>query len=266
MTSSIIQKFRKAFWVIGQPLSKQPSCVDCVISDLFIWRKSQDCETFFELSNLPKFFGNDISKEGFATFLFFNSQGHLLGESKVAYSQSLRQIVRISDLLSDDSGKFGSFAVFHSNNSKLIQSHGSYLTERGYVSYCYRNAPLRSYVHGNFDAIALSNDSKLEFLGSAGLLPREYRLQYEFNEGSTYEIALVNPSSTKQNIRLELVSISTGYPVSCENFKLNAGATKIVLLRFSGHGRVRALIKSRLVMARPVIFNFFNQQLDVFHG
>jgi hypothetical protein len=266
MTSAIFEKLRKAVWIVGQPVSREPSSLDCPVSDLFIWRKSQEWETFFELSNLPSLFGDSIPKAGYATFHLFNAQGRQLGESKVGYDLGMRQTVRISDLLGSISAEFGTFAVFHSNTSNLIQSHGSYLTERGYVSYCYRGAPLRSYVHGNLDAIAFTPSRKFELLGSAGVLKREFRLQHEFYEGSTYEFALVNPCSSKQIILIELISIPHGDQVSCNELKLNPGESTIVPLRFSGQGRVRVVIKSRLVLARPLIFHICKQKLDVFHG
>ena len=266
MTFAIIEKLRKALWIVGQPLSRKPSSLDCPISDLFIWRNSQEWETFFELSDLPSLFGDSIPKAGYATFHFFNAHGRHLGESKVAYDLAMRQTVRISDLLGSFCEEFGTFAVFHSNTSKLIQSHNSYLTERGYVSYCYRGAPLRSYVHGNFDAIAFTPGRKFEFLGSAGVLTREFRLQHEFYEGSTYEFTIVNPCSTKQIILIELVSIPHGYKVSCNELKLRPGESTLVPLEFSGQGRVRVVIKSRIVMARPLIFHIYKQKLDVFHG
>ncbi len=61
---------------------------------------------------------------------------------------------------------YGTFSIFHSHTPKEVTELGSFLTERGYVSYCYKGAPLRSYVHGNLDAIAQYLDGKMQLLGA----------------------------------------------------------------------------------------------------
>jgi hypothetical protein len=266
MIHHYIEKLRKAAWIIGQPLSRKPSSLDCPISDLFIWRKTQEWETFFELWSLPSLFGDSDKHDGYVTFQLFNAHGRPLAESKVSCAKGRRQTVRISDLLGNNSSEFGTFAVFHSNTPELVMKNGSFLAERGYVSYRYCGSPLRSYVHGNLDAIARISSSKLELLGSAGALTREFRIQHELYEGSTYELAFVNPSLSRQSVQVELVSFPYSDYISCEEISLNSGEAKIVPLQFSGHSKVRAVIKSKLVMARPLIFHIYNNKLDVFHG
>ena len=266
MISYFIEKLRKAVWIVGQPLSRKPSSLDCPVSDLFVWRKTHEWETFFELWSLPSLFGDSAKHDDYVTFQLFNAHGRPLAESKVSCIKGRRQTVRISDLLGNNSSGFGTFAVFHSNTPELVMTNGSFLAERGYVSYRYCGSSLRSYVHGNLDAIARHPSSKLELLGSAGALTREFRIQHEFYEGSTYELALVNSSPSRQSVQIELVSYPFSNYISCEEISLNSGEAKIVPLQFLRHSKVRAVIKSKLVMARPLIFHIYNQKLDVFHG
>jgi len=266
MIHHYIEKLRKAAWIIGQPLSRKPSSLDCPISDLFIWRKTQEWETFFELWSLPSLFGDSDKHDGYVTFQLFNNHGRPLAESKVSYVKGRRQTVRISDLIDNDNSEFGTFAVFHSNTPEVVMTNGSFLAERGYVSYRYCGSPIRSFVHGNLDAIARTPASKLELLGSTGVLMREFRIQHEFYEGSTYELALVNPSPNRQIIQVELVTYPLSDYISCKEILLKSGEAKFVLLEFSGHSQVRVIIKSKLVMARPLIFHIYNKKLDVFHG
>ncbi len=266
MIFSYIEKLRKAVWIIGQPLSRKPSSLDCPVSDLFIWRKTQEWETFFELLNLPSLFGDGFKNDSYATFQLFNAKGDHFAESRVFCDPGRRHTVRISDLLGKNSSEFGTFAVFHSNTPELVKTNRAYLAERGYVSYRYRGSPLRSYVHGNLDAIAYTPDKKFELLGTTGALKREFIIQHEFYEDSTYEIALVNPSSSGQSVVVKLLSFPDGNQVSCEELSFKPGEAKFIPLRFTGQSQVRAIIKSRLVMARPLIFHICNQKLDVFHG
>ena len=52
MISAFLKKARKAFWVMGQPLTKKPANPKSVVSDLFVWRCGQDWNTYFELLDL----------------------------------------------------------------------------------------------------------------------------------------------------------------------------------------------------------------------
>jgi len=268
MMKRAIEKVAKAFWVIGQPLSRVPSSLGCPVSDLFIWRKSEEWQTFFELTNLPSLLEDqDDSEKGYADLFFFDSKGGRLGQLRIECDPVRRQTLAISDLLPDGGAHtFGTFAVFHSRTPKQVQAGGSFLAERGYVSYRYRGAPVRNYVHGNLDAIALASEGELEFLGTTGWLNREFRLQYEFSGEAAYELALVNPSARREQTSITLLSIPHGSSTYNISQTLSPGEITLVPIKISEAGRFRVVIRSRLVMARPVVFHFFNQKLDVFHG
>mgnify|MGYP006181930213 CR=1 FL=1 len=102
-------------------------------------------------------------------------------------------ISKIIDQVGDTS-KIGTFAVFHSKVPNNIIQSDSWITERGYVGYRYKNAPLSSYVHGNYDAIAKTINA-FELLGGESFLNRVYQLQFLFLPKNIYEIILVNTCS-----------------------------------------------------------------------
>ena len=87
---------------------------------------------------------------------------------------------------------------------------GSFITERGYVSYRHTGSPLRSYVHGNFDAISLWPDKRMKMLGVKSFLPREFRLQHELLGRGLYEIGVVNSSSKVQHLSRQILSSQSG--------------------------------------------------------
>jgi hypothetical protein len=145
-----------------------------------------------------------------------------------------------------------------------VQQLGCHLAERGYVSYRYRGAPLRAYVHGNLDAVALE-EQQIALLAGSGLLMREYRLQHEMLPGSRYEIAVVNPSPSSQKVIFEVLDAVRGNKLSVQSTTLTPGACHLFELAPEQVSQ-RIVIRSRLVMARPLIFRIENQRMDVLHG
>ena len=103
----------------------------------------------------------------------------------------------LSELPSD----YGTFCVFHTKVPNSVLELQSFIAERGYVSYQYKNARLRSYVHGNLDAI----DDSLVPVGGSSFLNRQYNLQYLLDIKKTYEIALINASSKNKKIKFKIV-------------------------------------------------------------
>jgi hypothetical protein len=143
---------------------------------------------------------------------------------------------------------------------------GSFLAERGYVSYRYRDAPLRAYVHGNLDAITQGPDGELQLLGCRGFLSREYSLQHELQPGVVYELGMVNPTSSSQRCICKLVSVHSGKIMGVQPVNLAPGGIQLVPVRADKSEPVRLVIQSHLVMARPLVFRIQNLKLDVFHG
>lgn len=265
MISQKIQRFRRAIWTWKQPLMRLPPQVGAPISDLFVWRSSGEWQTLFELIDIASLFENAEGPQD-VTLIAFDERGHRVLDKKVILQVNCRQTLDISLMIGRAYGEKGTFAVFHSRTPSSITKMGSFLVERGYVSYRYRGAPLRAYVHGNFDAISLGADGELKFLGGSSLIRREYSLQYELQHGVVYELGIVNPTSNLQRCICKLISVRARKIIRAQVVNLPPGGIQLVPVQVDKSEPVRLVIESRLVMARPIVFRIQNLKLDVFHG
>lgn len=265
MIAETIDRLRRAIWTWRQPLTRLPACADSPISDLFVWRSSDEWQTFFELIDIPSLFedGQDVGK---VTLIFLDGSGRRVMEQTLGLQANGRQTLDISSMVGRSHGEAGTFAVFHSRTPSGITKLGSFLAERGYVSYRYRDSPLRAYVHGNLDAISRAADGGLQFLGGTSFLRRQYKLQHELQPGVLYELGVVNPTSVARRCTFKLVSAHGGKITSVQVANVPPGGVQLVPVSVDESGPVRLVIKSHLVMARPLVFRIQNLKLDIFHG
>jgi hypothetical protein len=262
-----VERFRRALWTWRQPLTRRPSAPAVPISDLFVWRNSSEWTTNFELIDIPGLFSDGergLSKH--VTLLLFDQRGRQFLKKKMELLPGRRQTINLAAFLSETNGEMGTFAVFHSSSPPELEPIGSFLAERGYVSYRYRDAPLRAYVHGNLDAIAQGPDGELQLLGGRSFLSREYSLQHELQPGVAYELGMVNPTPATQRCICKLISVHGGKIVGVQVVNLASGGVQLVPIRANKSEPVRLVIQSHLIMARPIVFRIHNLKLDVFHG
>ncbi len=266
--SRFLNRAARAMWTFRQPLTNLPTVPSGPLSDLFLWRVDEEWQTYFELTDMVGMFGQDDVSQGDISvdLIFFDHLGHEIGNAIVGVPLHKRKVLSIRELLGEGCSGIGTFCVLHKKTPDSIKVLGSSLAERGYISFRYRNAPLRSYVHGNLDAVAKGPQGDIERLGGVSLLAREYRLQYELLRGRRYEIALVNVSPKRQKVICELLDNQSNN-LSGTHFEadLLPGACHIfsVVPEFKSS---RVVIKSRLVMARPLVFCYDGDRLDVLHG
>ena len=263
---NIIKRITRARWTYKQSLTKKPKELNSRISDLFIWRDSQEWVTFFELTDISALFMQEKQDIHYADIVLFSSVGEKILTKKVKLSQNQRMVINLSEILlqADNSGEFGTFAVFHSYIPEVVSNLNSFIAERGYLSYTYKASPLRSYVHGNLDAISKYND-EYSMLGGSGILKREYALQYELNNKSNYDIVVVNPSDKVKKITCKVVD-SDNMLINQEIMKVKPRGVGIFPVSFEYQKSARIIITSRLVMARPLVFRTNDNFFDVFHG
>ena len=261
MLNNFVKKVKKVPWVLGQELTKKPVNPQSVISDLFVWRCSKDLDTYFELIDIAALFGDD--NQHYIDIVFFDEIGNEFYRQLIELNMLCRQVLNISNLLSkldNIPGDYGTFAVFHQQTPSGVLEIASFIAERGYLSYQYKKAPLRSYVHGNLDAI----DDTLTPLSSSSFLNRKYNLQYLLNPNKSYEIALVNTSSSNKKVKFNIVSFS-GKIQMTESVVLKS--KQIFLLSVKNLLTLSRLsIQSKMIMARPVLFSFHGDEMDVLHG
>jgi hypothetical protein len=238
---------------------------NAVVSELFVFRISDDWFTFFELLNLNKIINPDSFplKNYSIEIRFYNKLGMYLNSYSIESPKNYKTRVNINDItkklkIYED----GTFAVFHDFKSIIISSNKSFLSERGYVGYeNKRYGIFKSYVHGNYDAITKKGNNYL-MLVNKSLYRRDYNLQLQFDYQFSYELFFVNPTNSIQNFDLNFLN---GDDCSSEFFILQPrGSISIpVLLKYNPS---RLVIKSNIYLARPIVFKFMKTSFDVFHG
>jgi hypothetical protein len=260
----LIRKLKKISnlpWLFAQPLTKIPKKLGDPISELFVWRNSFDCVTFFELIDLASFF-EEKTKHREVLLIFFNADGSEFHREKIKISCNTRNIINLSGYVSKSKDSIGTFCVFH-ETPNIVKQLGSYITDRGYISYQYKNAPIRSYVHGNLDAVAYSNNQKLIMLGGKSFFKREYQLQYNLSKYN-YDLVLLNPTDCKQDVLISFFKTNNSDLISTQSGRLRPREVSVFSVK--GISGQRAVITSNLVMARPIVFKYNKKHMSVFHG
>jgi len=261
IVNNFLRKARKSPWVVGQKLTNRPANPQAVISDLFVWRYSQDWSTYFELLDIASLFGDDEQHQ--IDIVFFNEVGSEFYRQSIELDGLCRQTLNVTNILSTLDklpSDYGTFAVFHQQTPSGVSENGSFIAERSYVSYQYKGLPLRSYVHGNLDAI----DDMLTPLGGSSFFNRQYNLQYLLEPNKSYEVALVNASPSNKKVMSEVVSFGGKTQIK-KNIILNPMQTFVLpITNLPSHSQL--IIDSKMIMARPIVFCFDNEKIDVFHG
>jgi hypothetical protein len=246
-----------------QGLTLRPSDTEAVISDLFLWRQDDGWKTFFELLDIFTLVEPaNVPGKRAVTLMIFDRFGQTVSEQKLSVNPGGRQTESISDLLPRTIGEYGTFACFHVGHKPSTVSKQIFIAERGYCGYARSKDGPRSYVHGNLDAVALGSLG-IEQVGAPGLLASTYRLQVLIEPEATYELAFVNPS--KKVRRFEITQEGSNFR-EMRRVRLLPRQSANVNLGKWRPGHTLVSIRSRLPMARPLVFFRQGDAFDVFHG
>lgn len=250
---------------LGEGLTRIPSVQASSISDLFIWRKTNEWKTYFELLDINTLINaeNQDSGNNSATFVIFDSSGSEIIREKVVVNPG-RQTIDINSLIPDGFEGSGTYACFHDIIPKAILNSGSFIAERGYSGYQWKDLGARGYVHGNLDAIAKS-DQGIELLGTSWKKNLLYKLQHELTGPAIYEFALVNPTKSHQKVEFVIKNPLDGTEIN-ELAHIGSRASVIKQVQVKAGERLQLAIRSKLYMARPVVFRLQTSSMDVFHG
>ena len=250
---------------LAEGLTRVPAVKESVISDLFIWRKTDEWRTFFELLDINKLINPNYQDIGnnYATFVFYDHTGGEIGRQKVPVKPG-RQTVDVSSMLSDGCKGWGTYACFHGKIPEAVSESGSFIAERGYSGYEWKNIGSRGYVHGNLDAIAMSTKG-IEMLGTSWKDKLIYQLQHELTGPATYEFALVNPTQKKQKVEFVTKNIFQNIE-SHQETTLSSRASIVKRVELQEGEKLQFAIQSKMYMARPVVFRLQSHSMDVFHG
>lgn len=238
-----------------------------VISDLFVLRMENQWETYFECLKFNTiFYPNDISNLKKVVFCFYNKKGEYISEKEVKLSSSIKTTLNVNILAKDlNISKDCLFAIFHPQKNYWISNHNSFLAERGYIGYANPNfGKIKSFVHGNLDAIARNNDRKGDILlGNFSFFKKQYNLQHILTEGNSYELFLVNPTFKKQKIKI--IEETNCIKKEKESIIPSKGLFNHNIY-VKKKEKTKVVIESNIYLARPVVFKIMPSSFDVFHG
>jgi hypothetical protein len=261
----VLSKIYRKTWLL-KPLTRQPHHPQAVVSDLFVWRNSRDWQTVFEMCNLAALLpGETLGKNAKAHFTFFDRHGNLFLETTIQVLPYQRQTLELAPFLSRCKDEYGTFACFHEVSPPLVRESASFLAERGYTGYRLGNSAVSSYTHGNLDAIAGLPDQQLQLLGQAGIRQREYYLQHALQSSFDYEFGLVNPTDCNQSVSLQVSSLRESEKI-VQTAQIFPRGVHIFPVSISVDETAHVSFKSRLVMARPLVFCAKGASINVFHG
>ena len=251
---------------IGKNLTKAPADKSAVISDLFPIKQDLNWQTEFELLNVAGLIsGDNNQKKSYSVEIyFFSIEGNFLGSRTIPIENIGRKTIKLSDYLTADLTHAKTFSIFHPTLESNFDMAGSYLAERGYGGYEYKNLGVKGYVHGNLDAVALIK-GKIKPLGNSGFISRFYTVQHCLTGPAQYEFVFTNPTSDKIKITPS-ISYSPNQWSKSESFQIASLGTytHAVIVKQDENAYVR--FKSRLYLGRPVVFRIANDSMDVFHG
>ena len=239
-----------------------------VVSDLFPLRIEDNWNTFFELLNYQQILNPEDQNIECVTveIKFYDKEGIFLKTHKIKTNNKLKQTLNLKEI-SNQLGinNDGVFVVFHQNDTPWISEQKSFLAERGYIGF--ENGTLgniKSFIHGNLDAISQSKKGKERLLGNTSFLNKEYHLQLDLLYKFTYELFWVNPSNKSQYLKIvERRHTKDKLTV----FKIPPkGIKSLLIVKNNNKENTKIIIKSKLYMARPVVFKYMENSFDVFHG
>jgi hypothetical protein len=254
---------RKIF--VPNGITRMPKSRQSVISDLFFIRADNDWETSFELLNINALLLGSFERHEWhsAIMYFFDSDGNVIQELQIPMNSTPRSTLRINDMIQDFPKVPATFALFHSERESADLRGESLIAERGYVGYEFKGLGVKGYVHGNLDAVALS-DNVVEPIGNSGVFKRHYTVQHLLFGAARYEFAFTNPTSKSQKISMEVSNVSNKWVKNSELVLKPLGSGIFEIDDFGNTNVVR--FKSKLYLGRPIVFRTTPNSLDVFHG
>jgi|TARA_B100001173_G_scaffold312323_1_gene332955 hypothetical protein len=246
-------------------LTKRPN-QGHVISDLFLMRIEDDWETFFECIQINKILNPIKDPQNNSVKIYFhNSQGEFIGEKTLSLNEDHKITLNINEIANEIGiNRDATFTLFHSNNTKWLSEFNSFTGDRGYTGYYnLKKGSIKSFIHGNLDAISYSNN-KIKLLGNYSFTYKNYIVQHLFDSNFIYELFWVNSTNSKQKFTIIEIKASGEKSTS---FIINPkGILKFIKKIDEARLNSQIIIKSKLYLARPMIFKIMPDSFDVFHG
>lgn len=241
-----------------------------ISSDLFIWRDPAVWDTFFNITHLGPILNPEYQSDYSVLILFNDANGVVLGQSELILKYGETALIDIFELSKGriKMGEDGTFSIFHLADTKeLFGDVRVCIAERGFVSYKKKNdqSHLRSYAHGNMNAVAYSSiTKKSRCLGVFQKQKQFYRHQLSLGDAASVEIAIVNFLSVESKI--SIFEYKNNSRKHLKDIIIPSGGLRLLQSNtdFDLHSFVE--FESNINFLRPVIFKHYENHFDVLHG
>ncbi len=218
------------------------------VSDAFPWRTDNSYETMFKFTDILNFFFN-INRTN-AKIIFYNNLGVKIKSVLLEDLNTSNEIVINKSFLDGLEGH-GTFYIFH--NAKKNPLINEVISNKCYTGFSYKGN-LHSFVHGNtivrgesFNSPRVSSDFVLTSLFSNNI----YKIQSLFENLDRTEFFFSNPTSK-----------TIKFSIDNEYYTLKKNQCKIV----ENKSKKDITVKSNCYFLRPIIFNYKNDFIDVYHS
>lgn len=261
--SSIGYRFRQYFReseIAGiKPLSK-----NSVISDLFVYRKSNVWGTTFQLFNISSILFPEYHWDERCEIYFWGSKGNFIKSINVTLTPFELKTLDFNYV--DNLEEAGTFAVFHfSDILSKISEKESCLTERGYIAYKYKNSPLNSYCHGNLQSLSKKQHSKIKSVAAVSKQNVPYYPQMIFSDCDSFDLIFTNPTNTQKAIKIELID-SHGNCINTSRAEIKSLGVEILSFENTERNIHTTRHYGQIMMWRPLVKKFYDTHFDVLHG
>ena len=133
--------------------------------------------------------------------------------------------------------------------------------ERGYVGISKKNINTKSYVHGNYDCVALTRNGGMKCLIQNSLIKKfNYNIQFTFRANMSNSLFIVNPTNTT----VKFLLYSTTPDGIKEYYQIPTLGHMEIELKHKHDGDY--IIKSNCKMLRPIILLDNRESIDILHA
>jgi hypothetical protein len=220
------------------------------VSDAFCWRTDNNFTTVFKYSDILNLFYK--TKNSYVELHFYTKENKFIKKIVIENLDYSNELIINSNFL-EGLKDCGSFYIYHLTTDKI--GNENIISNKCYVGYS-KNNSLHSFVHGNTHArfININNHKNIEqtdIIKMTFFKNQKYKIQNFFRNLDKSELFFVNPTSKK--IR---------FSINGKNYFLTSGCSTII----DATKDETIEIKSNCLFFRPLIFNYKDNYIDVYHG
>ncbi len=253
-------------FIEDKPIAElRPFNSKAAISDLFVWRCDDVWETEFDLFNISSFVYPEEQPEEECRIILFDKDGRRMGSHSLTLAPFERRVLKLSDYLGSDRG-VGTFAVFHHADCvSRYEACKTHLTERGYIGYRRRGDTLKSFCHGNLQALSQVPGQDGFSYVAATTAPMRYHPQLILSDSRMIELIYTNPSARSKALSINLFD-KDSKKVSERHAIVPARSVRIIKIDNADRTIHTFDNTGGIVMWRPVIKKYYDTHFDVMHG